>query len=126
MVGQSVVEAVLGFGHAVAAGAALLLLWKTLSSQPSLLDSKAIPVLTPSLLPATGFNPEQVAMVDLLVLSEASAVVGHCWSTFSWFVREQRALSGLSKETFRFVDHPHCSKPGTKHYPYFHGGLDFV
>ncbi|GAB4821695.1 hypothetical protein N2152v2_008741 [Parachlorella kessleri] len=74
----------------------------------------------------TGFNSEQRALVDLLVLAEAEAVVGHCMSSFSYFLWELRALRGLPRATMGFVGHPDCYNASASHYPVFHGGWRFA
>lgn len=56
--------------------------------------------------PATccaGLNKEQNALVDLLVLVNSSRFVGFAPSTFSYFIREYRALYGLTKESSYLV-----------------------
>lgn len=50
------------------------------------------------------FNSEQLALVDMLVLAEAQAAVGHCMSSFSNFLRELRALrSRGGRESFQLI-----------------------
>ncbi|GAB4819747.1 hypothetical protein N2152v2_006793 [Parachlorella kessleri] len=59
----------------------------------------------------TGFKSEQLALLDFLVLERAERIVGFCQSSFSWYLREQRALRGVSKSTLLMVDGPQCSDP---------------
>ena len=58
--------------------------------------------------PPAGLHSEQLALVDMLVLAEAQAAVGHCMSSFSSFLRELRALRGAPKPSMRFVEKPQC------------------
>ncbi len=43
-----------------------------------------------------GLHPEQLALLDFLVLAECKAFVGAGFSSFSVFIREYRALNGLA------------------------------
>jgi hypothetical protein len=52
---------------------------------------------------AAGLHSEQLALVDMLVLARGKKFVGSCWSTFSTFTRDLRALRGLPKSTFLSV-----------------------
>ncbi len=61
-------------------------------------------------------------MIDMLVLLKADRVVGHCKSTFSFFLLELRALHGYSKDTFFMVPHKDCQRQ----YELHHGGLAFT
>lgn len=58
-----------------------------------------------------GLNSEQLALVDLLVLSRAAAVVGHCMSSYSNFLRELRVLrlGPASRASFRFLPFWKCN-----------------
>ena len=47
-----------------------------------------------------GFHSEELAVMDLLVLSRAEVFVGDVISTFSTYTRELRALQGIPKNTF--------------------------
>jgi len=47
---------------------------------------------------------EQMALVDFLVLSKAEKFVGFDASSFSYFLREYRALEGRAKNTTRFAN----------------------
>lgn len=55
-------------------------------------------------------NSEQKAAVDFLVLARATAFVGMGSSTFSFYLREHRALAGVPRATTTLVD---ASKIGT-------------
>jgi hypothetical protein len=49
-------------------------------------------------------SSEQTALVDFLVLAKARRLVGISVSTFSWFLREYRALQGLARDSTLLVD----------------------
>lgn len=49
-------------------------------------------------------NSEQKALVDLLVLAKSKVFVGFGSSTFSFFLREYRALAGISRKKSVLVD----------------------
>ena len=63
------------------------------------------------LLPAAelaGLHSEQRALLDLLVLTRASALVGHGVSSFSYLARDLRALrlgAGAATATARLLPH---------------------
>ncbi|GAB4818932.1 hypothetical protein N2152v2_005978 [Parachlorella kessleri] len=50
-----------------------------------------------------GFDTEQLALLDFLILAHARQLVGLAFSTFSVFLREYRALHGFQKSTTRLV-----------------------
>lgn len=70
----------------------------------------------------SGFNSEQLALIDLLVLLKAERVVGHCRSSYSWFLLELRALHAISKGTFDMINHRDCLREHQLH----HGGFAFT
>lgn len=47
-----------------------------------------------------GFNPEQLGLIDLLVLEQSGVFVGDPLSSFACYLREMRALRGVPKSTF--------------------------
>ena len=49
-------------------------------------------------------SSEQTALLDFLVLSRARRAVGISVSTFSYFLREWRALAGLPRNSTTLVD----------------------
>lgn len=51
-----------------------------------------------------GLNSEQKALVDFLVLSQGRAFVGFGSSTFSFYLREYRALHSMPRSTSVLVD----------------------
>lgn len=57
-----------------------------------------------------GLNSEQKAAVDFLVLARSKYFVGLGSSTFSFYLREHRALEGISRKSTVLVD---ASKIGT-------------
>ena len=50
-----------------------------------------------------GLHPEQLALLDFLVLAECKAFVGAGFSSFSVFIREYRALHGLAPRDTSFL-----------------------
>ena len=66
------------------------------------------------MIPAA-LNSEQKALLDFIVLARSSLFVGFGSSTFSFYLREHRALHGLSRSTSALVD---ASVIGTD--PLFH------
>ncbi|GAB4823808.1 hypothetical protein N2152v2_010854 [Parachlorella kessleri] len=82
-----------------------------------------------------GFHSEQLALIDLLVLLKSQVLVGDAASSFSAFVREFRAVQGISKDTFVSVveypppfpcqDHAPCINPNFYDFaPYPHAGSE--
>jgi hypothetical protein len=53
---------------------------------------------------STGLNSEQKALVDFLVLSKGKAFVGFGSSTFSFYLREYRALASIPRSSSVLVD----------------------
>lgn len=74
---------------------------------------------TPTLLAA--LNSEQKALLDFIVLARGKRFVGFGSSTFSFFLREFRALHGISRSTSGLVD---ASVIGTD--PLFHSAGTIV
>lgn len=52
-----------------------------------------------------GLTSEQRAAVDFLVLEKSEAVVGFSASTFSWLLREMRALLGIAPRGTMMLAH---------------------
>ncbi|KAI8462190.1 MAG: hypothetical protein J3K34DRAFT_450571 [Monoraphidium minutum] len=77
-----------------------------------------------------GLTSEQLALIDLLVLSRADKVVGHCQSSFSWFLMEWRALHGLPRNTSHLIQVPRCAQTdawkGSNRFEIFNGGFLFA
>ena len=55
---------------------------------------------------SAGLNPEQLALLDFLVLTEADRAVGFGSSTFSFYLREYRLLRGVPSERTRLLRTP--------------------
>lgn len=53
---------------------------------------------------AAGLTSEQKALVDFLVLARGATFVGFGSSTFSFYLREYRMLSGINRTTSVLVD----------------------
>jgi hypothetical protein len=52
----------------------------------------------------TGLSSEQKALVDFIVLSAGEGFVGFGSSTFSFYIREYRALQGIPRSSSILVD----------------------
>ena len=55
-------------------------------------------------LPHAALSSEQKALLDFLVLANGDAFVGFGTSTFSFYLREYRALQGMPRSTSVLVD----------------------
>lgn len=55
-------------------------------------------------VPAAELNSEQKALVDFMVLSRGRGFVGFGSSTFSFYLREYRVLSGIPRSSSVLVD----------------------
>lgn len=54
--------------------------------------------------PPAGLNSEQMALLDFLILSRAQRFVGFGSSTFSYYLREFRALHGVPKSSSLLIN----------------------
>lgn len=79
------------------------------------------PPCRPAAPPPAALNSEQKALLDFLVLARAQRFVGFGSSTFSFYLREYRALHGLRCTSSRLVD---ASIIGTD--PLFHSAGTMV
>lgn len=71
-----------------------------LEGEPLAGDRCPLPLLHPPIVPPAGLNQEQRALIDFLVLARAQRFVGFGSSTFSYYLREYRALHyGLPHST---------------------------
>ncbi len=54
----------------------------------------------------TGVNAEQNALIDFLVLVKCNKFVGFSPSTFSYFIREYRTLTGIQQDRSHLLKVP--------------------
>lgn len=65
-------------------------------------DGAPIPPAPPA--PPAELNSEQKALLDFIVLARSQRFVGFGSSTFSFYLREYRALHGISRQLAGLVD----------------------